>query len=142
VHIKVEADAAGVTEGSDLRREGAVLGRITRCNTLVCLGARVGGCSASHFPLVRPVTIDISADTAVATDGLTVLAPQAIGGLGVYETIWVHDRSDVEIELVDDGLDACIGGRLGEKLPGEVFSGHTGDPLPGVHISVDDNGRP
>ena len=54
------------------------------------------------------LTVDVTADTAIAADSLPVLAPETVGCLGVDETIWVGDGCDVEVELVDEGLDVCV----------------------------------
>ncbi len=51
----------------------------------------------------RPVAIDVSSDAAVSGVGLTVLAPQAVGGLRVLEAIGVDDREDVEVVFVQEG---------------------------------------
>lgn len=76
--------------------------------TLVGLRARVCRCATSSGPLVRPVTVDVTTDAGVTADGLTVLAPQSVRGLGVDEAVRVHDGRDVEVELVHNGLDGGI----------------------------------
>ena len=32
-------------------------------------------------------------------------------------TIWIDDRSDIKVKLVDEGFHCCIGTILGKKLP-------------------------
>lgn len=71
--------------------------------TLVSLRAWVRRCASRGRPLEGPVSVDIPTNTAVAADSLAVLAPQAVIGLGVDEAVWVHDRRDVEVELVNHG---------------------------------------
>jgi len=87
---------------------------------LVGFCARVRGGAARHFPFVGPVAVYVSAYTGVAADGLTVLAPETVGGLAVEEAVRVDDGCDVEVELVDERLDSSICGVFGEDLPCEV----------------------
>jgi hypothetical protein len=108
VNIKVQANAERVLERLDLSGKTTVLRCVSGCLALVCLRAGVGASTASELPLVRPVAVDVSANAAVSADGLTVLAPKTIRCLGVDESVWVHNGHDVEIELVDDGLDVGI----------------------------------
>jgi hypothetical protein len=54
------------------------------------------------------LTVVITADTAVSAKGLSVLAPEAVGGLGVDEAIWVGDGCNVEVKLVDEGSDVRV----------------------------------
>lgn len=108
--------------------------------TLVGLRARVCRCATSSRPLVRPVTVDVTTDTRVAANSLTILAPQAIRGLGVDETIRVHDGRDIEVELVHHGLDGGIRRVLRQQRVRDVLGGLGRDPLAGVDISVEHNG--
>jgi len=142
VDIEVQSNTTRVTQLVDLGGEDAVLWSIARSLALVGLGAWARGGAAGYLPFVGPVAVDIAADAGVTADGLTVLAPQTVGGLGVDKAVRVYDWSDVEVELVDDGFDARIGGVLCEQLPGEVLGGHARDPFSGVHIAVDNDSRP
>ena len=114
VDVKIQADATRVLERLNLCDETAVLGCVTCSLALVCLGAGAGASSTGGRPLVRPVAVDISTDTALSTDGLAVLAPETISCLCVDKSIRVDNGHDVEVELVDDSLDARISGVLGE----------------------------
>ena len=124
LHIKVKANTTRRLERINLRFEAPVLGRVASRHTLVCLRARVCGSSACYFPLVWPVackgcqrlqsrfvarlTVDITTNTCVTTDGLSVLAPKTIGRLGIDKTVRVHNGCDVEVELIDKRLDARV----------------------------------
>lgn len=85
VDVKVQSDALAVTEGVHLCHEPLVFRRVARSQSLVCLRARRGRCSASNFPLVGPVAVDVATNTAAGADGLAVLAPETVGCLGVDE---------------------------------------------------------
>ena len=43
--------------------------------------------------------------------------------VGLELTIGVDNRSDVEVVLVDEGLDGRVGGVLGQELVGHVLGG-------------------
>lgn len=86
----------------------AIISKLGQNLTFVGLGARVCRCTSRSRPLVWPVTVDIPANARVAADCLTVLAPQAVRGLGVDESVWVDDRGDVEVELVHHGGDGGV----------------------------------
>lgn len=108
--------------------------------TLVGLRARVCRCTARSRPLVRPITVDITTDAGVTADGLTILAPQAVRGLGVDEAVRVHDGRDIEVELVHHGLDGGIRRVLRQQRVRDVLGGLGRDPLAGVDVSVEYNG--
>lgn len=108
--------------------------------TLVGLGARVRGCTTRCGPLVRPVAVDITTDTRITADSLTILAPQAVRGLRVDEAVRVHDGRDVEVKLVHHGLDGGIRRVLRQQRVRDVLGGLGRDPLAGVDVSVEHNG--
>lgn len=108
--------------------------------TLVGLRAGVCRCTSCSRPLVWPVTVDIPANARVAADGLTVLAPQAVRGLGVDESIRVHNGSDVEVELVHHGGDGGVRPVLGQQRVRDVLCRLGGDPLASMDVSVENNG--
>ena len=56
----------------------------------------------------RELTVDVTANAGVAADSLPILAPKTVSCLGIDKAIGVHDGCDVEIELVDEGLDGCV----------------------------------
>ena len=58
LYVEVETDSARSLESVDLGFEGLELGGVSSCESLVRLGAGVGGRSAGHFPLVWPVACD------------------------------------------------------------------------------------
>jgi len=72
--------------------------------------------------------------------GLAVLAPQAVGGLGVDEAVGVHKGDDVEVVLVEDGLDRRVGAVVHEQLVREVLDDLGRDPLASVHAAVEVDG--
>lgn len=120
--------------------EGSGLGGVAGRGALEVLGAGVGGGAAGDGPLVGPVAVDVVAEAAAAGGGLAVLAPQAVGGLGVDEAVRVDDGEDVEVVLVDEALDLGVGGVLGQQVVGNVLVGHRADPLAGVNGAVENNG--
>ena len=73
----------------------------------------IGWLLPSFRTAVLPVTIDISSNARVSANGLSVLAPETISGLGVDEAIWVDDGRDVEVELVDERLYGSVAGVFG-----------------------------
>lgn len=139
--VEVEADAARVLERLDLRDKSTVLRCVTSSLALISLGAGVGTSTVCKLPLKGPVAVNVSSDTATAANGLAVLAPEAVICLGVDKAIGVDDGHDVEVELVDDGLDARVRGVFGEQLPGHVLGAHGCNPLTGVNCSVDEHCR-
>lgn len=137
--VEVQADTARVLQRLDLSNKTAVLRCVSRSLALVCLGARVGAGTVGELPLVRPVTVDVSTNAAASADGLAVLAPESVGCLTVDETVRVDYRHDVEVELVNNGLNVCIRGVLREQLPREVLRGHSGDPFASVDGAVNEH---
>lgn len=101
--------------------KGGSLGSVALLGTLVVLGARGSGSTARGGPLDGPVAVDVAAYAGGAGVGLAVLAPQAGGGLGEDEAVRVDDREDVELVLVDEGLDGGVGGVVGQEVPGLVL---------------------
>ena len=85
VPVDVPLDAGSAAKGVDVRDEGPVLGGVTLGLAAVGLVARVGGGTAGDGPLVGPVTVHVSADAALASAALAVLAPETVTGLGVHE---------------------------------------------------------
>lgn len=85
VYIKVQPNTLSITKRIHLRGKPLVLWRIARNLSLVRLRARRRRSSACDFPLVRPVAIDVATDTAAGADGLAILAPETVVGLGVDE---------------------------------------------------------
>ena len=85
MEVNVERDTTTSSKRVDLADDGLVLRAVTSGTALEGLVTGVGGGTASKFPLVGPVAVDVTADTRVSGDGLTVLAPETVGGLGVDE---------------------------------------------------------
>jgi len=81
-----------------------------------------------------PVPVDVGSETAGSRDLLTVFAPQAIGRLGVGETVRVDDGKDVKVVFVLERLGVRIS--RCEQLVGRVFNRHSGDPLSRMHSTV------
>jgi hypothetical protein len=157
--IEIEADTSRSPERINLGLETTVLRSIAGSYAFVCLGAGVCACSAGYFPLVGPVfslstwmiqllpgvlpvTVNVTSDTGVSANGLSVLAPETVSRLAEHETIRVDDGRNVEVELIDERLHGSVGGVFGQELPSGVLRSHGGNPLPGVNISVDDNSGP
>lgn len=86
VEVDVESDAPASSKRVNLALDGLELRAVTSGLSLVGLVTRVGRGTASKLPLVRPVTVDVTTNTGVARDSLSVLAPETVGGLGVDET--------------------------------------------------------
>lgn len=108
--------------------------------TLVRLRARIRRSASCGRPLVGPVAVDVTADARVAADRLAVLAPKAVRSLGVDEAVRVHDGRDVEVELVDYGLDGGVGRVLRQQRVRDVLGGLGRDPLAGMDVPVEDDG--
>lgn len=106
--VEVEADSTRGAELVDLGSEAEVLRGVAGDLAFVGFGAGVGGGAACDFPFVRPVAVDVAADAGVSADGLTILAPETVGGLCVDKAVWVDDGGDVEVEFVHEGLDGCV----------------------------------
>lgn len=68
-----------------------------------------------------PVAVDVAADARGARVGLAVLAPETVAGLGVDEAVRVDDGEDVELVLVDEGLDGGVGAVVGQEVVGLVL---------------------
>ena len=102
-----------------MRSQSFSLGSISCRRALVVFGAGRSAGAAALRPLVVPVAVDVAADAGGGGSGLAVLAPHAVGGLGVDETVWVHDWDDVVVVFVFEGDD--VGGGGGEEGVGGVF---------------------
>lgn len=90
VPIDKELDTGTITELSDELVETLVLGSVGGLLSLVSLGAWVGGgAQLVGVPGEFPVTVDVAAVAGLVGGGcgrgLTVLAPETVGGLGVEE---------------------------------------------------------
>ena len=86
---------------------------------------------------MRPVAIQIDSPAGGRLVGtrerrLTVLAPQAVVCLRVNEAVWVDDRQEVEVVVVDEGGHVLVLAVAGDELVGEVFDCHGGDPFTSV----------
>ena len=88
VPVNVQLDTGTVTQLTGKSVKASVLGAVGRLDTLVGLGAGVGGGTERvGVPAELPVTVDVAADTGGAAGaGLAVLAPQTVGNLAVDET--------------------------------------------------------
>lgn len=86
VEVNVESNALASSERVDLALDSLELRTVTSGLSLVGLVTRVSGGTTSELPLVRPVTVDVTANTGVSRDSLSVLAPETVGSLGVDET--------------------------------------------------------
>lgn len=86
--VNVQLDTGTVTQLAGESIEASVLGAVGGLDTLVGLGAGVGGgAERVGVPAELPVTVDVAADTGGAAGaGLAVLAPQTVGNLAVDET--------------------------------------------------------
>lgn len=90
VPVDEELDLGGVAEPADEAVEPPVLGGVGGSLAAVGLGARVGGGAARvGVPAELPVAVDVAAVAGwvgcVGRGGLSVLSPEAVGGLGVDE---------------------------------------------------------
>jgi hypothetical protein len=85
VEVNVERNSTTSTERVNLALDSLELRAVTSGTALEGLVTRVGGGTAGEFPLVGPVAVDVAADTRASGEGLTVLAPETVGGLGVDE---------------------------------------------------------
>lgn len=56
-------------------------------------------------------------------------------------TIGVANGRDVDVKLVEHGLDVGVGVVLAEELVDDVLCRHGGDPLAGVDVGLEDNSR-
>lgn len=66
------------------------------------------------------LTVDVATNAATAADRLAVLAPESVRGLRVDEPVGVDNWGDVKVKLVNESLDARVGGVLGQQLPCKV----------------------
>ena len=103
--INKQLQALGGLDLVQRSSEGLGLGRVARGSALVVFGAGGSGSAARGGPLDGPVAVDVAADAGGPGVGLAVLAPQAGGGLRKNKTVRVDDGEDVELVLVDKGLD-------------------------------------
>ncbi|VUC20318.1 unnamed protein product [Clonostachys rosea] len=133
VPVDEELDARRVAQLADELVESFILGGVGGGLAAVGLGARVGGGAAGvGVPAELPVAVDVAAVAGwvccVGGRGLSVLAPEAVGGLGVDEawrrisvasleigrggsvllTIGVHEGEDPEVVFVQGGCDESI----------------------------------
>jgi hypothetical protein len=86
VEVNVESNALASSKRVNLSLDSLELRAVTSGLSLVGLVARVSRGTTSELPLVRPITVDVTTNARVSRDGLTVLAPQTVGGLGVDKT--------------------------------------------------------
>ncbi|CAG9983104.1 unnamed protein product [Clonostachys byssicola] len=131
VPVDEELDLGGVAEAADEAVEPLVLGGVGWCFAAVGLGARVcGGAARVGVPAELPVAVDVAAVAGwvgcVGGRGLSVLAPEAVGCLGVDEAwgdvsaihlvtggggrlaVGVHEWEDPEVVFVQGGCDDGI----------------------------------
>lgn len=141
MNVEVQTNTSRAFQRLDLSHKTAVLRGVASSLALVCLCARVGARTVREFPLVGPVAIDVGANAAVSAEGLAILAPKTVSGLRVDETVGVHDWHDVEVKVVNNGLDVGIQCVLRKQLPREVLSSHCGDPLARMNGTVDEHCR-
>lgn len=123
MEVNVQADSSSTPQSVDLGDQSRVLRGVTGCEALVGLCAGAGRGAAGLGPAVGPVAVVVSADARLAAARLAVLAPQTVVGLSVQEAVWVDNGHDVEVKLVDERTDRCVGRVLGQKVPGHVLGG-------------------
>lgn len=138
MEVDVERDTTASSERVNLANDSLELRAVTSGTALEGLVTGVGGGTASQFPLVRPVAVDVTANAGASRDGLTVLAPETVGGLSVdeayhYELVTIQTRSwvmltirvdnggDVKVVLVNNSLDSSVRSVLGQQLVGQVL---------------------
>lgn len=104
VPINVQLDTLALGDIGQEGSEGLVLRRRTGRATAVRIGARVGRRTLT-IPLVRPVTVEVSAVASGAAVGLGVFAPHAVAILRAKEAYsTLHVKSDHTAEEVDERL--------------------------------------
>lgn len=138
MEVDVERDTTASSKRVNLANDSLELRAVTSGTALEGLVTGVGGGTTGQLPLVRPVAVDVTTNTGAARDGLTVLAPETVGGLSVDEayhhdlaiihtrrwvmlTIRVDNGGDVKVVLVDNSLDSSVGSVLGQQLVGQVL---------------------
>lgn len=82
--VNVELQSLGVLDVLKERRQRFSLGRITGTLATVVLGTRIRR-GARSVPFVRPVPVDVMAETAASRSCLAILAPHAVACLGELE---------------------------------------------------------
>lgn len=60
---------------------------------------------------------------------MAVLAPEAIVGLGVYESVWVDEGYEVEVVVIDERGNEFVFAVAGDELVCEVFDRHGRNPF-------------
>lgn len=83
--VNVQLESLSVLDVLDELRKSLGLGRVALALSFEILGAGVGG-SALAVPFVRPVAVDVVPEAIAPPCGLAVLAPHAVGRLGIFET--------------------------------------------------------
>lgn len=83
--VNVQLESLILLDAPDELRKSLGLGRITLALSFEILGAGVGG-SALAVPFVPPVAVDVVPEAIASLCRLAVLAPHAVGCLGIFET--------------------------------------------------------
>lgn len=134
--VNEELDALALLKTAEPFGNGLVFHRGASGGATVSIVARVVG-GARAIPLVGPVAVEIGAGAAAARVGDSVLAPQAISGLGVDEAIGVDNGEDVKVVLVQVGVAVRV---ASEDIVQDVLVDHGGNPFAGVRGAVEDDG--
>lgn len=141
VEVDEELDAVGLLDLLGELDEGADLGRVAGRDAAVGLGTGVVGGTAGEVPVVGPVAVAVGTDAGRAGARLAVLAPEAVGGLGVDEawrgvskvegpwdgqgelTVGVREGDDIVVVLVNETRDVGIALEVAvDQLPSEILN--------------------
>lgn len=119
MNIHVQLNTLASSNAVELCFQNLGLYTITSRWSLVVLIAGRGASATTLIPMGRPVSVDVSSNTAGRGRGLAVLTPHAIGGLRVREAIRIYNGEDIEVVLVLEALGSRISGS--KELIGSVF---------------------
>jgi hypothetical protein len=86
VPVNVQLQALGALNLSKEGSQGRCFWGAAGRSASVVLSTRVCRGATADIPLERPVTVDVVAKARTTRSGLTVLAPQAVIGLGIQES--------------------------------------------------------
>jgi hypothetical protein len=107
MNVHVQLDALARCDTVELGFQSFCFDTVSGRRTLVVLCARGCASTVRLIPMRGPIPVYVAAYATCLRSALSVLAPHAIGCLGVGEAVWVDDREDVEVVRV---LERCGSG--------------------------------
>jgi hypothetical protein len=110
VDVHVELDTFTGSNAVELRLQCLGLNAVARRRTLVVFCTRRSAGAAALVPVVGPIPVHISSNAAGRWSRLTVLAPHAVGSLGVGKAVRVDNGENVKVVLVLEASDGGVGG--------------------------------